>query len=327
MKLNKYLSLVPVALVAALILVWAPPPRPAQAQFVAQQTYAGLSGGTANAQTIALGNVTAMSQITGVPITFTASVSNTASATLNLNSLGAVVLNRFTDQGNVVLSGQELLGLVTVVYDGAKWNVTSPIDLTPIGSIKEFRGANTPRGYLIEDGSCVSRTTYAPLFTAVGTTYGACDGSTTFAVPDSRGTMFAALDNQGVNGSAGRITSASGCTGTAVGLCGAQTHALSATELPNISQTFTGSFSGTAGGVSVSSTLGGVPNSVSVTQTSATIAATGINLYTPGNASTLVSTGSFTPAGTIAGAISAFGGNVAHTILNPILLGRRAIKY
>ena len=42
-------------------------------------------------------------------------------------------------------------------------------------------------GYLPEDGSAVSRTTYAALFAVIGTTYGAGDGSTTFNLPDSRG--------------------------------------------------------------------------------------------------------------------------------------------
>jgi prepilin-type N-terminal cleavage/methylation domain-containing protein len=44
-----------------------------------------------------------------------------------------------------------------------------------------------PTGYLLEDGSAVSRSTYSDLFAAIGTTYGAGDGSTTFNVPDSRG--------------------------------------------------------------------------------------------------------------------------------------------
>jgi microcystin-dependent protein/Tfp pilus assembly protein PilV len=47
--------------------------------------------------------------------------------------------------------------------------------------------ASIPAGYLLEDGSAVSRTTYADLFAVIGTTHGAGDGSTTFNVPDSRG--------------------------------------------------------------------------------------------------------------------------------------------
>lgn len=47
--------------------------------------------------------------------------------------------------------------------------------------------ATVPSGYLLEDGSAVSRTTYAALFAVIGTTYGAGNGSTTFNLPDSRG--------------------------------------------------------------------------------------------------------------------------------------------
>jgi microcystin-dependent protein len=47
--------------------------------------------------------------------------------------------------------------------------------------------SSAPTGYLAEDGSAVSRTTYANLFSVIGTTYGAGNGSTTFNVPDSRG--------------------------------------------------------------------------------------------------------------------------------------------
>ena len=54
------------------------------------------------------------------------------------------------------------------------------------GTIQDFAGppANIPLGYLNCDGSAVSRTTYAGLFTAIGTTWGDGDGTTTFNVPD-----------------------------------------------------------------------------------------------------------------------------------------------
>ena len=55
------------------------------------------------------------------------------------------------------------------------------------GIIQMFAGATAPDGWLNCDGSAVSRTTYATLFAAIGTTWGAGDGSTTFNVPDLRG--------------------------------------------------------------------------------------------------------------------------------------------
>jgi microcystin-dependent protein len=46
-----------------------------------------------------------------------------------------------------------------------------------------FAGTTNPSGWLLCDGTAVSRTTYAALFTALGTTFGAGDGSTTFNLP------------------------------------------------------------------------------------------------------------------------------------------------
>lgn len=53
----------------------------------------------------------------------------------------------------------------------------------PIGGFMDFGGDTAPAGYLACDGQAVSRTTYAELFTAIGTKWGAGDGSTTFNVP------------------------------------------------------------------------------------------------------------------------------------------------
>ena len=56
----------------------------------------------------------------------------------------------------------------------------------PIGAILAFGGAAAPAGWLLCQGQAVSRTTYAALFAAIGTAYGAGDGSTTFNIPDGR---------------------------------------------------------------------------------------------------------------------------------------------
>ena len=54
----------------------------------------------------------------------------------------------------------------------------------PTGSIIAFAGNALPAGYLLCDGSKVSRTTYKKLFDVIGTTYGAGDGTTTFTLPN-----------------------------------------------------------------------------------------------------------------------------------------------
>jgi phage-related tail fiber protein len=52
-----------------------------------------------------------------------------------------------------------------------------------------------PSGYLKANGAAVSRTAYAALFAAIGTTFGVGDGSTTFALPDLRGEFIRGWDD------------------------------------------------------------------------------------------------------------------------------------
>lgn len=54
------------------------------------------------------------------------------------------------------------------------------------GMISMYGGSSAPTGFLLCDGSAVSRTTYSSLFSVISTTYGTGDGSTTFNVPDLR---------------------------------------------------------------------------------------------------------------------------------------------
>lgn len=55
------------------------------------------------------------------------------------------------------------------------------------GDIKAGAYSTADTGWLLCDGTAVSRTTYSDLFAAIGTTWGTGDGSTTFNVPDVRG--------------------------------------------------------------------------------------------------------------------------------------------
>lgn len=57
----------------------------------------------------------------------------------------------------------------------------------PSGVIEMYGGSSAPTGWLLCDGSAVSRTTYANLYAVIGTTFGVGDGSTTFNLPDFQG--------------------------------------------------------------------------------------------------------------------------------------------
>ena len=72
--------------------------------------------------------------------------------------------------------------------------IPAATDQTPAGTVIYSARSTAPAGYLHANGAAVSRSTYAALFTAIGTTYGAGNGSTTFNVPDLRGEFLRGLD-------------------------------------------------------------------------------------------------------------------------------------
>lgn len=100
----------------------------------------------------------------------------------------------------------------TQLADGAvtsaKLDSTAITTLMPSGAVLPYAGASTPTNWLLCAGQAVSRTTYAALFTAISTTYGVGDGSSTFNVPDLRGRVPAGKDDMGGSG-ANRLTSGS----------------------------------------------------------------------------------------------------------------------
>ena len=74
-----------------------------------------------------------------------------------------------------------------------------------VGMIVPFSGTQVPDGFLICDGSAISRTLYSDLFAAIGTTYGSGDGSTTFNLPNAICRVFnsSTLSIQGTGKSLG----------------------------------------------------------------------------------------------------------------------------
>lgn len=102
----------------------------------------------------------------------------------------------------------------------------------PVGAIFDYAGGTAPTGYLLCFGQSLLRTDYAALFTAIGTTFGAADG-THFSLPDLRGRASFGDDNMG-GSAANRITNAvSGITGTTLGASGgSQSHTLIVAEMP-----------------------------------------------------------------------------------------------
>ena len=72
------------------------------------------------------------------------------------------------------------------------------------GTIAYLGMSTAPTGWLKANGAAISRSTYADLFAAIGTTYGSGDGSTTFNIPDLRGEFQRGWDDgRGVDGGRG----------------------------------------------------------------------------------------------------------------------------
>jgi microcystin-dependent protein len=92
------------------------------------------------------------------------------------------------------------------------------------GTIQMWPTTSAPSGYLLCDGTAVSRTTYATLFGVVGTTFGTGDGSTTFNLPNY-------VDKMPIG--KGTIAASIGATG------GSSTTTLTTSNLPAHSHTAT----------------------------------------------------------------------------------------
>ena len=90
-------------------------------------------------------------------------------------------------------------------YDGKRLlNTDDLLGMVPSGTVLYFAGQTAPAGWLKANGAAVSRTAYAALFAAIGTTYGAGDGRSTFNLPDLRGEFLRGWDDgRGVD--AGRV--------------------------------------------------------------------------------------------------------------------------
>lgn len=107
-------------------------------------------------------------------------------------------------------------------------------NIIPKGVISVFAGSVAPNGWLICDGSAISRSTYSDLFNVIGTTYGTGNGDTTFNLPDLKGKIPVGYDISDSD------FNAIGKTG------GEKTHTLTINEIPSHSHTFTGVNDGTS---------------------------------------------------------------------------------
>lgn len=127
----------------------------------------------------------------------------------------------------IVISGTQI---GTFSATGGSFSLDSGV---PVGTVVDFAGPTTPNLWHLCFGQNASRTAFAALFTAIGTTYGSGDGVTTFGLPDYRGITGVGKDNMGGTG-ANRLTSTFfGANATLLGaIGGSQDRSLSSANLP-----------------------------------------------------------------------------------------------
>lgn len=117
--------------------------------------------------------------------------------TADINLPGVNVAGNQNTSGNAATATklQTARTINGVAFDGSA-NITLPnTDGTPAGAVMAFARSTAPAGWLKANGAAVSRTTYSALFAAIGTTFGAGDGSTTFNLPDLRGEFLRGWDD------------------------------------------------------------------------------------------------------------------------------------
>lgn len=113
--------------------------------------------------------------------------------------------------------------------------LTTIIQEVIVGGMIAYAGTVPPEGFLFCRGQAVSRTDYAELFAAIGTTWGVGDGSTTFNLPDYRGRGFLGHDQMG-GSSANRVTDPQ--ADILGGSGGIELKTLSIAEMPTHSHTY-----------------------------------------------------------------------------------------
>jgi len=98
--------------------------------------------------------------------------------------------------GDFDLGSQKIVNVADATASGHAVNKAQLDEYVPAGKVAYFAMSTAPAGYLKCNGAEISRETYANLFAAIGTTFGAGDESTTFNLPDLRGEFIRGFDDE-----------------------------------------------------------------------------------------------------------------------------------
>jgi len=146
-----------------------------------------------------------------------------AAATIAIGTVSTGVEGSAPQVNDVGTPGAAILNFTLPIGPVGPAGGAGPSGVEPPGGVLLYAGTSTPAGYLMCDGSSVSRSVYAALYGAIGTTYGAGDGSTTFNLPNMRGVFPLGTGQSTDAGSTNHALASSG---------GEETRTLSIAEMP-----------------------------------------------------------------------------------------------
>lgn len=170
--------------------------------------------------------------VTGLKVYYTTLTEDSASTTSKTFTFKDAHLNDISSLGNLFVSGAYVKVILDTTNNYAyiqnadtngyiEDKITTHENDTnhvPSGSILSWTTSVAPCGYLLCDGSAISRETYSLLYSVIGITFGAGDGTTTFNLPDLTGKVLMGSNNVYQLGTSG----------------GEAVHALTSSELPTI---------------------------------------------------------------------------------------------
>ena len=141
---------------------------------------------TANAASTTANGIASTANTALTNSTNAVSTANTANTTANTANTTATTANT---------TANSALSTANSAVSTANTALSTAQALNPAGMVIWVAMSNAPTGFIKANGAAVSRTTYAALFAAIGTTFGSGDGSTTFNVPDLRGEFVRGWDD------------------------------------------------------------------------------------------------------------------------------------
>ena len=137
----------------------------------AEMVYFGVDSGSNDDYSVTISNFPS-AYAAGQKVVFKANTANSGASTLNVNGLGSRTIKK---EGSLDLADNNINSgeIVEVVYDGAYFQLTNyRASSSPPGMVIPYAGITAPSGWLLCDGSAVSRTTYANLFSVMAPTIG-----------------------------------------------------------------------------------------------------------------------------------------------------------